>query len=283
MKNVIACIDGSANARSVTDAAVWASAKLNKTLMLLHTLEKTQQHGADDLSGAIGLGARSSLLESMVELDEQRAKLALEHGKQLLEAARAHAESEGASAIEIRQRHGDIIESLVDLQDLARMYVLGRSGEDHQGQLKALGSHIDTAIRALQQPILVTTGAFTPPSQFMIAYDGRETANAAIQRIMSSDLLKGLPCHLVMIQNSEVDQEHKLAVAKELLEQNGFNVHAHYLQGEIFESLKHFQSENGIDLVVIGAFSHSSVRRFFLGSTTLRMISEATTPVIVLR
>lgn len=65
MQKIIACIDGSAMAQSVCDAAIWASRKLEKTVLFLHTIEKEQQHGADDLSGAIGLGASAALLEEM--------------------------------------------------------------------------------------------------------------------------------------------------------------------------------------------------------------------------
>lgn len=40
MKNIIACIDGSAMSASVCDAAAWASSKLQAPLSLLHVLEK---------------------------------------------------------------------------------------------------------------------------------------------------------------------------------------------------------------------------------------------------
>ena len=67
MKSIITCLDGSAITSAVTTAAVWASKKLNKPILFLHTLAKEQQHGADDYTGAIGLGARSALLEEMTK------------------------------------------------------------------------------------------------------------------------------------------------------------------------------------------------------------------------
>ena len=76
MHKIITCIDGSVITPAVTEAGIWAATKLNKTLCFLHTLEKAAQHGADDYTGAIGLGARSSLLEEMTRLDEQKSKLA---------------------------------------------------------------------------------------------------------------------------------------------------------------------------------------------------------------
>ncbi len=71
MTKIITCVDGSAISSAVTEAAVWISKKLNKSILFLHTLEKEQQHGADDYTGAIGLGARTALLEEMTNLDHQ--------------------------------------------------------------------------------------------------------------------------------------------------------------------------------------------------------------------
>ena len=146
MQKIIACIDGSAMAQSVCDAAIWASRKLEKTVLFLHTIEKEQQHGADDLSGAIGLGASAALLEEMAALDQKRAELALQLGKNMLSAAAERAGEYGVSAVEQKQRHGDLLESLTDLEEEARLVVLGRSGEGHQGSFSALGSHVEQLI-----------------------------------------------------------------------------------------------------------------------------------------
>jgi len=51
----------------------------------------------------------------------------------------------------------------------------------------------------------------------------------------------------------------------------------------VFETLQNYKAEHNIELLVMGAFSHSKVRHLFLGSNTLRMIERADTPLIVLR
>jgi hypothetical protein len=63
MENVLACIDASSYAASVCDLAAWASRKLELPIELLHVVQRkdavAERH---DLSGAIGLGVKSSLL-----------------------------------------------------------------------------------------------------------------------------------------------------------------------------------------------------------------------------
>lgn len=283
MQKIIACIDGSAMAQSVCDAAIWASRKLEKTVLFLHTIEKEQQHGADDLSGAIGLGASAALLEEMAALDQKRAELALQLGKNMLSAAAERAGEYGVSAVEQKQRHGDLLESLTGLEEEARLVVLGRSGEGHQGSFSALGSHVEQLIRQLHTPLLIVPKHFSTPKNFMLAYDGRDTADKAVQRIIRSDLLKGLPCHLVTVRNKVDDQMGRFERTKALLESEGFEVTARYLEGDIYDSLLGYKQQHDIDLMLIGAFAHSKIRQFFLGSNTLRMIESATKPMIVLR
>lgn len=283
MKTIIACIDNSGQKQSVCDGTAWAAQRLHKPVLLLHTLEKQPQHETDSLSGAIGLGAQDELLKEMTELDAQRSKLALKLGKALLADAADKLQAQGVTDIEQKQQHGDLVEALLDLQEDARLVVLGRSGESHQEQFKALGSHIESLLRQITSPVMITPPEFTAPSNFMLAYDGRATADQAVERIISGGLLKGMTCHLVSVQNKETTLKTKFEQTATRLEAEGFEVVPRYLEGEIFATLQTYQRENHIELLVMGAFAHSKLRQLFLGSNTLRMIESAGIPLIVLK
>lgn len=283
MNKIIACIDGSALAKAVCETAIWASNRLSNGILFLHTIEKQQQHGADDLTGSIGLGARSALLNKMAELDEQRGKIEIQLGNDMLDAAVNRANSAGLTNIEHKQQHGDFVDTLVALEADARLMVVGRSGDGHQGDFKALGYHIETLIRQVHTSIIIAPKDFTEPTNFMLAYDGRETADKVVQRIIQGGLLKGLTCHLVTIKNSEDAHKEKFEQAQELLKQEGFKVISSYIEGDISSSLMNYKKEHDIQLVAMGAFSHSKVRSFFLGSNTMRMIENCRVPLIVLR
>ncbi len=58
-----------------------------------------------NLSESIGFDAQESLLMELVELDIQRAKLALEQGKLMLAAAQERVAASGIKPVEVRQRH----------------------------------------------------------------------------------------------------------------------------------------------------------------------------------
>lgn len=285
MTKIVACIDGSNAAMAVCDAAAWASQRLNAPLDLLHVLDKSEyiKGEGQNLSGNIGLGSREHLLEELVELEEKRSRLALEHGKAMLQDARQRAQQNGATEVTTHQRHGDLIGTLVDLQDNTRMLVIGRQGEAHEKQAHSLGSHLENVIRSVHRPLLVTLPGFNAPQKFMIAYDGSATASKALEKVAESDLLKGLPCHLVMVAEKDNEHQSQLNAAAARLREVGFDVSPALLQGAVEPALHQYQQTNNIDLMVMGAYGHSRIRQFLLGSNTAKMVRMSDVPLLLLR
>ncbi|CAA0121349.1 Uncharacterised protein [Halioglobus japonicus] len=283
MKKIITCVDGSAYSDAVCNAGIWAARKLDKAILFLHAIEKKNTAEIEDLSGAIGLGARSSLLHEMASLDEKRSKLALEVGKEMLGHACDLAAERGCEVIEKTQRHSDIVEAICDLESDARLVVIGRSGESHGQNFKALGSHIEQIIRQVHTPVLIANKDFSEPKSFMLAYDGRATADKAVKRIIDGGLLHNMVCHLVTVKNSQSGLMDKFKHTEKLLVESGFEVRSSFLEGNIFSALTEYKANNEVEMLVMGAFSHSKLAKAFLGSNTLKMIENTHLPLIILR
>ncbi|WP_350585783.1 universal stress protein [Pseudoalteromonas sp. RB2-MNA-CIBAN-0110] len=283
MKKIITCIDGSVITHAVTEAAIWASKKLDKSISFIHMLEKIQQTNVGNYTGTIGLGAQSDLLEEMTKLDEHRSKVSLKLADELLDSVAVQAKIAHIQNYELIKRHGDVIDAIIDFKDDTRLIVIGRNGVDHRVDLNALGSHIETLVRSASQPILLISRKFKQPNSFMIAYDGRETADKALQQVIDGGLLHGLHCHLVSINNNEKNLEEKFLNAQFKLSSMGFEVSASFLEGNIFDSLMQYKEQNNIDLIVMGAFGHSKLRQFFVGSNTIKMLENNDVPVIILK
>jgi nucleotide-binding universal stress UspA family protein len=283
MTQIIACIDGSHTATAVCDASAWISQRLNAPLKLLHVLDKSEYPTEAPLSGNIGLGTREHLLEEMVQLDEQRSKLALEQGKHMLAAAKARASDRGAVEVTTQQRHGSLMDTLVEFEEDTRVLVIGRQGESHDNMAHAIGSQLESVIRTLHRPIFVSLPDFKAPQRFMIAYDASVTAKKALNSVIESDLLKGLDCHLVMVGTVNDSRLTELDKACKLLTDAGFNVTPNAMPGEVQPTLQQYQKKNQIDLMVMGAYGHSIIRQFLVGSNTTKMLSMSDIPLILLR
>lgn len=281
MAKVVACIDGvGAMAEAICDTAAWASAKLEAPLLLLHVLDKREFPTTDEapLSGEIGLGAREALLEQLASLDEQRAKLAREQGRIMLDAALDRAKQDSAFEPSAMQRHDNLITALQELQPQTRLLVLGKGT---QGD--ALGVHIEPAVRALHRPILLTDKPLVDPKRFLLAFDGSPTARKTLDMVATSPLLKGCECRLLMVGPSTFDTRQELDKVAQTLIEAGFAVTTELLAGEADEVIIQQLNASQSDLLVMGAYGHSRIKHLLIGSTTSTLVRKASTPMLLLR
>ncbi|MBE2166981.1 MULTISPECIES: universal stress protein [unclassified Cobetia] len=282
---VTACIDGSAFAVSVCDAAVWASQRLSAPLSFLHVIDRQEGAGeaSSDLSGSIGLGAREHLLEELATLDEQRGRIAQEQGRLMLEAAYERAVQAGIAEPRPRQRNGELVETLAELEDEIRLLVIGKRGEGAEQASEHLGSNLERVIRSLHRPVLVVPGEFNQPTRVLIAFDCSTTIKRAVEVLAASPLLQGAELHLVMVGAESVEHQAPLDAARDTLTAAGFSVQASFRAGEVEACLREYAKEHAIDMLVMGAYGHSRIRQLLVGSTTTEMIRNATVPLLILR
>jgi nucleotide-binding universal stress UspA family protein len=284
MNKVIACVDGAAYTASVCDHAVWAAKRLDTPLEFLHVLDRHPERApVTDYSGSIGLGAQESLLQELGALDEKRSTLAQQHGRELLEGVVQRAIAAGLPAADRRQRHGSLVEALVDLEPDTRLFVLGQHPRDgHDGKLH-LDHHVERAIRSVQRPVLVAAAEFRNPRRFVIAFDGSPTGKKMVETVAWSPLLKGLRCDVVVAGEKTADIENQLSWARGILEAAGFEVQTSIETGEPEIALQNYAKVYQIDLLVMGAYGHSRIRQLIVGSTTTTLLRTSSVPILVLR
>lgn len=283
MTNIYACIDGSVSASSVCDYAAWASQRLTVPLTLLHVLDHTHYPVTSDLSGNIGLGSREHLLKELAELDERRGKLALEQGRLLLESARESAVAAGIESPQLRQRHGDLLDCLSELESDIRLLVMGRLGETGSRPGHLVGGHLESVIRTMHRPILVVPSQFKNMDSAMLAFDGSETTRKGVRMIAASPLFKDMAIHVVMVGADTSDAWAQLEWAQSLLKAEGLETHAVIRPGDVESALHAYQEDHGIDLLMMGAYGHSRIRQFLIGSTTTRMLETTRSLLLLLR
>lgn len=283
MTQVIACIDGSAASTAVCDYSAWAAFQLDAPLVLLHVLDGDHFPINSNMTGNIGLGSREQLLEELAELDAQRAKIALKQGNMMLEAAEQRARQDGVTNVQIRQRHGELADALHDLEADTRLAVLGLHGESSSDDNQHIGSQLETVIRTLHRPILLTPHNFKAPKSAMLAFDGSATTRKGVEMLAKSPLFKRMPVHVVMVDADTSDNWEKLKWAEKALKDAGHEAHIALRAGDVEPALHAYQAEHNIDIMVMGAYGHSRIRQFLVGSTTSSMLQASTTPLLILR
>lgn len=280
---VCACLDGQSNAGAVLDGAVWAARRLAAPLRLHHALEPAPDPTAlADYSGAIGLGAQEHLLDELAALDARRAGLARAAGMSLLEGAREHASVALGQTVELHLCHGELTETVIETEAAVRLFVLGERfrPERPSGRLH-LDHHVERVVRAVSRPVLVVPGArFSRPAWAAIAFDGSEPSRALVERVAESPLLKGLP---LMLVTAGAAGDGMLEPPAARLRDAGCTVETTVLPSAPEVGLPALMDSRPDGLLVMGAYGHSRIREFILGSTTTTILRHAKAPTLILR
>ncbi|TVT66474.1 MAG: universal stress protein [Pseudomonas sp.] len=282
MKPVIACIDGSAASIAVCDYAAWASTRLAAPLTFLHVLYRPPIVRSD-LSGNLGIDARISLMNELVALDERRGRLARENGQYVLEAAKHHVDDLGVVHPQSHLRYGTLVDCLKDVEADTGLVVIGRRGGSSNTASQILGSQVENVVRAIDCPVLVVSGRFTIAQRFLIAYDGSDTAQRCVEKLAASTLLKGLDCHVLMVGGQTTSSHEQIYWAKKTLQEHGYAVTTAIHGGEADAVINNYCKAERIDLLVMGAYGHSRIRQFFVGSTTTKMLRQVQIPLLLVR
>lgn len=282
---ILACIDGSRYTVSVCDHAAWAANRLGEPVELLHVLARqpTDPAIAADRSGQLGIGTRGELYRRLIELDEQRNRLAHEAGRHLLDEAAERIRQGGVERVMQRLAHGELVDHIHDHEADARLVVIGRRGEGEDQAPQHLGSNLERIIRASRRPIVIAARQFRPPARFLVAYDGSASAERAIDALVRNPILTDAEGHVLLVGAGTEAERQRLNGVVERLRQAGYSVSGDIRSGDPDRLISATIDAEASDLLVMGAYGHSRIRELMIGSTTTSVLRTSTVSVLVMR
>ena len=288
-QRVIACVDQSAYAESVTDHAAWAALRLGVPLELLHVIDRHPETARSaDHSGAIGPDAQEALLTQLSSADEAVVRAAREQGRLFLNRLRERALAAGVAVVDVRQRLGHLDETLHELQDQARLIVMGRRGATAATGAAGLGRNVERVVRALERPILaVADTAFRAPERLLLAFDGRAATRKGVEMVAGSPLLRGLTVKLLMAgevgSGDSAGGVGAMSWASDRLREGGLVVESEQVAGEPLPVIQAALEREQSDWLLMGAYTHSTWRSLFKPSRTSGLLSSVKVPTLLLR
>ncbi|WP_341892842.1 universal stress protein [Variovorax sp. YR752] len=285
MNKILACIDTRGNTDAVIDWAAWTAVRLKCPLEFLHVLERHPELAAvTDFSGAIGVDAQELLLKELSGRDEQRSVAMREAGRELLSHARSRASAAGVEHLDARLRHGDFIDTAIELQADAGLFVLGEHYHASAQERIRTEHHLERVIRGVSSSLLVATAeAFEAPQRVVVAFDGSPGARRALARLAQHPLVAGLPVLVAMVAPDTTLARRQLKEAQAALQAAGVVVETELVAGEPQQVLPELVRHHAPALLVMGAFGHSRLRQLLVGSTTTSLLRLSNVPVLILR
>jgi nucleotide-binding universal stress UspA family protein len=284
MISLLALIDGSGYSRSVCDHAAWFARRLGAAVEIVHVLGRRDVSSKpEDLSGNIGLGARSALLEELAELDAQKARLSQKRGRAILDDARDSVSASGVNQVTTKLRLGEIVEMLQDLEADSDMIVIGKRGGGADFNRSHLGSNLERVVRSSHKRVLVVPSAFEPVQRFLIAYDGGPSVIKAIAEIARNKVFADLDCELLRVGTETPELVAQMETSARQLREAGYRVKTKFEPGKPETVIAREVESDAYDLLVMGAFGHSRIRHLIIGSTTTEMIRNCKIPILLFR
>lgn len=280
---IIALVDGSVYSASVCEHAAWIAIRTGSPVELVHVLGRREAAPTDDHSGAIALGARTTLLTQLAELDAQRAKQISQRGRAILDDTQALVRQAGVANVTTRLRHSDIVETVAEVEREAGLILIGKRGAAADFAKGHLGSNLERIVRASHKPVLVAARAFRPISKVLVANDGGACAAKAVDQIARNSLFQGMSVHVVTMGDATPEATKGLAEAKARLIEAGIEAATSILPGQPETALSKLIEEAQFHMLVMGAYGHSRIRSLILGSTTTKMVRSCKVPVLLIR
>ncbi|MEN3973173.1 universal stress protein [Sphingomicrobium sp. XHP0235] len=279
---ILACLDLSQYATSVTDHAAWVAGRLGEGVELLHVIQHRDAVAKrKDLSGALGLGAKSTLMEELVSIEETQARLAREQGEQLLANAKDRLAEKNVAEVEAHMLHGDIVDTIIEREAAADLVVIGKRGASADFARTHLGSKIERVVRQSGRPVLVANREFAAIEKVLVAFDNSAATRKAVAMAATSPLFEGVTAHLVMVGGDEPAAQSGYDWACEML---GERLGSHErMTGEVEGALIAEAGRLDADMILMGAYGHSTWRQLFMGSTTAAILRGVALPVLLFR
>ncbi len=287
MKKILLCTDGSPFAENSYPYAAWFAKKLDTAVDILCVTDFRNQQAAStgNWSGSIGLGASENLLNELVEIEHKKAKLNHQRAKLILQNAKETLQSQGVAEIYLIHRNGFLVDSFPEFEAQSDLTILGKRGENADFASKHLGANLERILRSSHKPCLVTPRDFQPIERLLIAYDGSKSCQKILQFLLELPIFQGLELHLLTVVKKAEDENAstQLQEAESQVKSAGFNPICTLLQGESEKVISKYVTDENINLLLMGAYGHSRIRKLVIGSTTAQTLRSSHIPVFLFR
>ncbi|MCG3150425.1 MAG: Universal stress protein [Verrucomicrobiae bacterium] len=278
-KTILVGVDGSTGADSATRYAIMLAQKLQARILALHVTDVRLLEGPwlADLSGALGAQPYPALLAQVREVQATRSQT-------ILAAVTQQCQTHGVPC-EVAAATGSLVHTFLEFEKRADLVVLGQRGEHAQWHADMLGAGVERMVRASQKPCLIVPEKFAPTTHILLAHDGSDESTKALHRGLN--LAVALAAAVTIVIACPHDQEANAAKilehARELALARGLTTHGQLLHMDPELAILQVATEVGANLIVMGAYGHTRIREWILGSTTSHVLRKARVPVLLAR
>jgi len=220
-----------------------------------------------------------------VDLDAKILKEAKHHVHLIEQNFIAYCKSEKISA-SIINTTGVPFEEIEHFATEFDLIVMGKNANfhfDHTEDTTYAAQHI---LKDSPRPIIVTSPGELPQhknTNVLIAFDGTFAASKALHMAILMGILKDKTLHIASVSENEGHARQWANSALKLCHYHGLTPHLHPMASALKPStvLLDLTKDLNPSLIVLGAYGHSAIRSFFMGSCAKELLKETNVPCFV--
>jgi nucleotide-binding universal stress UspA family protein len=168
----------------------------------------------------------------------------------------------------------------------SQSYDLVLFGHDTHFRFGTVDQPDETLWKVLKQgprPVVIAPHTLEPGSSVVVAYNGSPQSDRALQAFQSSGLDCGEEICVLSVDDDREEATRQAERAVEFLRLHQINAMAHALGpvGSVSQAILEEVRQHSARLLVMGAYGHSTLREFLLGSITKAVLKESPVPVFL--
>lgn len=282
MRSILLCIDGSTYARTAAEYARQIAVKMRTSVKALHVEDARilESPILADLAGSMGAQPYLALAPQIQEMLRNKS---VQIGKGMEELFQG-----SGVDFSFRSAAGRLAATVLEEETASDLVILGKRGEHEQDddQLDMLGPSIEWIVRRSVKPCMVTPWRYREIERVAVAYDGSAHSASAVKKAMQ--LVKGMGLSLSLVTVRPVGDavppwQTILEEGRNIVSEEGVECQTHLAHGHADEEILQFVNDAEIDLLVMGAYGHTRIREFLMGSTTFQVLLRAQIPIYLIR
>ena len=216
----------------------------------------------------------------LLEQAERMREQIRQQGEKALRDLRQLAEADGVE-IETYFETGIVSEIILDYAKQVDLVVMGRFGAGGKWSGPMFGSVFESVVRHSPRPVLATVSDPRPLRTLMVAYDGSDRAKDALRIGIHLALEKDRRLIVLTVDDGKKDRQAASFEAAALAQEKGVAAERIWVQGHPAEQILATAEKEQVDLILLGAYSHSRFLAALFGSTVDDVVHKATMPVMV--
>jgi nucleotide-binding universal stress UspA family protein len=274
LKSILIGLDGSPSSGTAVKLGIQWAKRFNALLVGLGIVDEADIRAPE--AESIGGGYYKQ------ERDEELVKEARRSVEQFLEQFKARC-AEANVSFNLLEDAGMPYEEILRESQRYDLVLFGHETHFRFGSVDRPDETLWNVLKRGPRPVVIAPPGLETGSSVVVAYNGSSQADRALQAFQSSGLDFREEVCVVSADDNREEANRQAGRAVEFLRLHGINAVACALGpvDSVDQSILKEVRRRNARLLVMGAYGHSTVREFLLGSITKAVLKESAVPVFL--